>query len=330
MPPPVRVIRTEQDMIASADRIGNYRLEHELAREPAVVVFRATHLVLPRRAVVKVLREAASAHAIQTLREACLLAALHHPGVVRVFESGLLPDHRPWFAMEHVTGSPVASVLSPGALDRVDAVALLRDLAEILDHAHHRGVVACGLRPDRVLLTSRRGRGFPLCVVDWSDARAHDAKPAPFVVPPSGYAYASPELVAGDPVDDRTDVYSLGVLAYELLTGVLPFATEVATAADGSKQHVPTEVRCADAPRELTHLVDTMLAYDRWDRPSITEVLTELAWLADALPMTASLQAPIRIRRPRWTPALQPSNLAARDAVPAPPTGGPKRRDPAQ
>ncbi len=68
-------------------------------------------------------------------------------------------------------------------------------------------------------------------------------------------------------------------------------------------QHVPTEVRCADAPRELTGLVDSMLAYDRWDRPSMAEVHGDLAWLADAL-ATPVVREPqiVRIRRPRWTP----------------------------
>lgn len=305
------MVGTLLSMVAPSDRIGNYRLEAELAQTQHFALYRAVHQVLPRRALVKVMREPAV-----LLREAYILDALHHPGIIRVYETGLLADRRAWFATEQVIGSPIAGLMAPGAIDRVDAVAMLRDLATVLDHAHHRGIVVCGLRPDRVLLTSNRGHGFPLCVVDWSDARAHDARPLPFVAQPAGWHYLSPELAQGDVVDDRTDVYSLGVIAYELLCGMRPYDTEIATAIDGSKLHVPTEVRCADAPRELTHLVDTMLAFDRWDRPSITEVLGELTWLADALSAAGAQRSPLRIRRPRWTPAIQPTGDAA--AAPAP------------
>lgn len=200
----------------------------------------------------------------------------------------------------------MASLVEPGAIDRVDAIALLRDIAVVLEHACHRGVIHCGLRPDRVVLTGR-SRGFPICITDWSDARAHDAAPGPWAPSPAAWPYTSPELASGDPIDDRTDVFALGVIAYQLLTGTLPFDGEsIATTSDGLTQHVPTEVRCTELPRELTGLVDQMLAYDRWDRPSAAEVRAELAWIAKALaPADDVVPNLVRIRQPRWTPALQ-------------------------
>jgi serine/threonine protein kinase len=256
--------------------------------------------------VIKVMHgSATSAARMHLLREACMLEALQHPGVVRVYESGVLADRRTWCAYEYVAGPTVASVLSPGSIDRVDAIAVLRDLAEVLVHAHQRGVIHCGLRPGRIVLTGR-SRGFPLCVSDWSDARAHDAAPMAYHPSAASWHYTSPELACGDAIDDRTDVFALGVIAYQLLTGALPFDGPIATANDGTTQHIPTEVHCPDAPRELTQLVDQMLSYDRWDRPSGTEVRDELDFLADAL----STQIPresglVRLRRPRWTPPLQ-------------------------
>ena len=288
------------------DRIGDYSIEVEINRTKAEVSYRAVHQVLPRRAVIKVMHgSATSAARMHLLREACMLEALQHPGVVRVYESGVLADRRTWCAYEYVAGPTVASVLAPGSIDRVDAIAMLRDLAEVLVHAHQRGVIHCGLRPGRIVLTGR-SRGFPLCVSDWTDARAHDAAPIPYHPSAASWHYTSPELACGDAIDDRTDVFALGVIAYQVLTGTLPFDGPIATANDGTTQHIPTEVHCPDAPRELTQLVDTMLSYDRWDRPNGTEVRDELDFLADAM----STQVPresglVRLRRPRWTPPLQ-------------------------
>lgn len=289
-------------MAGFADRIGEYRIERELGRSNGSVELDAYHLVLPRRAVIKV--SAAQPVSMTVLREACILEALAHPGVVRVYEAGLTVDRRPYFAREVVHGTTIASTLAPGAIDRVDVVALLRDVADILAHAHGRGVVHGHLRPDRILMTGRT-RLFPLCIIDWSDARAHDAQTAPPVPTVASWYYTAPEVAAGDAIDDRADVFSLGVIAYRLLTGVLPFEGPVAVASDGTTQHVPTEVRCPEAPRELTQLVDQMLAADHWDRPSSGEALEVLRWLSEVLAVpAATAKGQLRIRKPRWTPAL--------------------------
>ena len=297
------------------DRIGLYTIERELATDTTGISYRAVHQVLPRRAVLKVMH-AASIYppsikqplAVHVLREACILEALHHPGVIRLYESGMLPDRRPWFAREHVVGATVADLLPPlgrDPMDRVEAIALLRDVADVLDHAYRRGIIHCGLRPDRIVLTGR-SRGYPICITEWGDARAHDSLRAPSASAPASWHYTSPELACGDQIDDRTDVFALGVIAYQLFTGQLPFDPEAGALAAGAAQHVPTEVRCTDMPRELTGLVDAMLAYDRWDRPSMAEVHGDLEWLADQLAASASRPPEIvRIRKPRWTPSVE-------------------------
>ncbi len=283
------------------DRIGNYRIDGVRSRDAAGAVYEARHLVLPRRAIIKVREEKdVQVAAVQLLREACILEALEHPGIVRVYESGLLADRRPWFAHERVDGATVSDLLRQGIMEPALAAALLRDIAEVLEHAHRRGVIHCGLRPERVAVTGRT-RGFPLCIVDWSEARTHDttAPPPPLTAP----AYTAPELVACEMIDDRVDVFALGVIGYQALTGQLPFEG-VAVSMDGA-MHVPTEVRCADAPRELTGLVDQMLAADRWDRPSSAESFAELALLAaDLAPAPPRPAGVMRMRKPKWTPAL--------------------------
>jgi eukaryotic-like serine/threonine-protein kinase len=318
------------DRLYLGDRIGNYRVEVERATGPVWSEYRAAHLVLPRRAVLKLMNaETDHPSAVGMLREACLLDALHHPGVLRVYESGI-HERRPWFATELVEGPTMRGLMAPGALDKVDIIALLRDIAEVLDHAYRRGVINCGLRPDRVLLTGR-SRGFPVCIVDWSDARAHDARLQQFTPSQAAWHYTAPELVCGDPIDDRADVFALGVMAYQMLTGNLPFEGGIiATIDDGTTKHVPTEVCSPDAPPELTKLVDSMLEHDRWDRPSASEVYTELSWLADAFTTPISSRPPpaagsLRIRRPRWTPILQfgPDAATTRDRAKTQPDADP-------
>jgi eukaryotic-like serine/threonine-protein kinase len=292
------------------ERIGNYRIDGELGRDATGVVYEARHLVLPRRAVVKVMETAEPRPlAVQLLREACILEALEHPGIVRVFESGLLPDRRPWFAHERVEGATVADLLAEGPLEAPHAVVLVRDIAEVLEHAHRRGVVHCGLRPDRIVITGRT-RGFPLCIADWSDARIHDtASPGPVLV---DRAYAAPEQIDGGPIDDRVDVFSLGVIAYQVLTGVVPTLAPPAIDEYGNTQYMPAQVRAPKAPPELTSLVDQMIAYDRWDRPSSAEVHAELVQLAhDLAPPAPRPPSDLRIRRPRWTPEVPFSERAA-------------------
>jgi serine/threonine-protein kinase len=183
-------------------------------------------------------------------------------------------------------------------------VALLRDLASVLEHAHQRGVIHCGLRPSRVVLTART-RESPVCVMDWSDARAHDAGPSSFPITSESWHYTAPELAAGDAVDDRADVFAIGVIAYQLLTGGLPYQHRGLTGGAAlAAEHCPSlGALRADLPRELSTLVDQMLSYQRWDRPSSAEVRDGLAWIATALAEAG--RAGARIRRPRWTPPLE-------------------------
>ena len=297
------------ERLFAGDRVGNYTIEVERGSSPLAAEYRGVHAVLPRRAVIKLLHAANDqSAAVLMLREACILDALQHPGIVRVYESGM-HGKQPWFATELVDGPTLRTLMSPGALDRTDAIAILRDIAEIIEHAFRRGVIHCGLRPERIVMTGR-SRGFPLCVVDWSDARAHDARLQQYFPSLEAWHYTSPELACGDPIDDRTDVFAIGVMAYQMLTGQLPFDNGIiATVDDGTTQHVPIEIMSPDAPPELCKLVDSMLAYDRWDRPSAAEVYAELAFLAEAYatPVYALGARPpaagmLRIRRPRWTP----------------------------
>jgi serine/threonine protein kinase len=319
------------------DRIGNYRVEHELGPTGSGVLLQVRHQVLPRRAIIKVVHAAFAAESpylVQTLREACMLEAIGHPGVPVVYESGLLRDRRPWFAFEVISGPTVEDLLAPGALPVREVARLLHDLTDILEHAHRRGVIHRGLRPDRIVVTNHRR--FRLCIPDWSEAIAHDASAC---APPSDTcrAYVAPELAhqgagGAERVDDRADMFAIGAIAYRALTGALPFDPDAVAGP-----HVPAGDRRPDAPRELATIIDSLLSFDRFDRPSASEVRTELDWLLGTLPElqqhaagrggepcddveveeiqiitpeatesrehVVMLEQP-RVRRPRWTPTM--------------------------
>jgi serine/threonine protein kinase len=295
---------------APDDRIGNYSIERELGSTSTGALYQVVHVVLPRRGVLKV--TSLPMLAKQLLREACILEALRHPGAPQVYESGLLPDRRPWFCVEQIEGVTLVERIVQGPFGALDTARLVRDIAAVLEHAHRRGVVHRGLRPDRIVLTPRRR--FSICIPDWSEARTHDAAHAiPHVPAPGARQYVAPELERGDTVDDRADIYSLGVIAFLALTGKHPYTSPLTGRA-------PTAEAAPDAPAELTAMIDQMLATDRFDRPSAAEVRSDLDWLASALSSDAAPIAPIedivlvdtdgipapmdlpRIRRPRWTP----------------------------
>lgn len=309
--------------VEPADRIGNYRVEQVLGPTGCGVLLQAQHLVLPRRVIIKVVHEA-FAHVqdfvLQTLREACILEAIAHPGVPIVYESGLLKDRRPWFAFESVGGGTLEELLALGPLAIGDVSGMLRDLADILEHAHRRGVIHRGLRPERIVISE--ARRFPLCIPDWSEAIAHDA----ITAPQRAYddSYSAPELAEDARIDDRADMFALGVIGYRALCGALPFAS--------GTPHLPAQQQRPDAPRALASLIDSLLAYDRFDRPSASDVRVAAETLFDGMGMAQQVAAPVRdvhgsgpaiarslppIPRPpghmparsrRWTPEVKPAH----------------------
>jgi len=304
------------------DRIGNYRVERELGPSGAGILLQAHHLVLPRKAILKVVHAAFAGvqqHVLQTLREACILEAIAHPGVPIVYESGVLKNRRPWFALEAIGGPTLEELLAAsatGVLPVVEAAGLVRDLADVLQHAHRRGVIHRGLRPDRIVVTP--GRRHPLCIPDWSEAIAHDATShLPERTLAGAAHYVAPELAqqgagrGNELVDDRVDMFALGVIAYRLLTGRLPFAL----VRDAAPHVAACELR-PEAPVELTKLIDSLLSVDRFDRPSASEVRAELDWLFTALPVLQPRVATRRTAPVMKPPAVMPGpSIDGQDVV---------------
>lgn len=237
------------DHLESGTRVGDYTINGEHAREPNGVVYQATHLVLPRNVFLKVMAGAWSRQAaVRLLREACMLEALGHAGIPRVYECGVLADKRPWVAFEHIDGDSLANKLAAGPLPLAELVGLVRDVAEILHHAHARGVVHRGLTAEAIVYTP--ARQLAVCVRGWDGAGTVDSI---------------------QHLDARDDVYALGAIAFRALTGCLH--TPAVSATEW----------CPSAPAELTALIDVMLDGSARVRPTADEVAARARWLATTI-----------------------------------------------
>jgi serine/threonine-protein kinase len=303
--------------------VGSYRLVREIGRGGMGTVYEARHLYLPRRAALKVMHGELKKHpgmATRVVQEASILEDIRHPGVVRVFECALLPDHRPYIAMELVEGETLASrLLHRGTLPAYEVAALLAEVTDVLAAVHARGVVHRDLKPDNILITPA-DREFPLRVIDWGVARLGPLGRLTLDgLTPGTPIYMSPEQATGRNIAAPCDVYSLGVIAYELLTGHPPF--DGRTLAEVVSMHLTSEpaplAHKCKAPAELCELVHRMLDKE----PSLRPGAIEIRQLARAIAIDLSTAyesfeiTGIEQRLPR---AVKPRRALALTAAPGP------------
>jgi serine/threonine protein kinase len=158
------------------------------------------------------------------------LAVMNHPNVARVFEAGATDGGQPYFVMEYVEGLPIDVYCDKHRLDLKERVELFREVCAGVQHAHHKGIIHRDLKPANVLIARDNERPTPK-IIDFGLARATDRTLAEHsLFTEQGQLLGTPEYMSpeqadmdGEGIDTRTDVYSLGVLLYQLLTGTLPF-----------------------------------------------------------------------------------------------------------
>nr|HEX4312840.1 serine/threonine-protein kinase [Kofleriaceae bacterium] len=266
-------------MLVPGDIISAYRVVEMLGSGGMGWVYRAAHVVQPHVAALKLLRAdqlRVESSLDRMMREATILACVSHPGIPHLFECGMLPDRRSWIAMELVDGGPLSArgsrVLSPG-----EVRSLVRDVAEVLAAAHARGVTHRDLKPDNILIAKH---GFPVRVIDWGIAHRLDGARCTAHDEAIGTpTYMAPEQARGEHSAGLCDVYALGIVAYQALTGSAPFVGR--TPVEILVQHLnkapaPLGPRCPDAPGELVELVERMLAKDPRDRPTAADIVAHV------------------------------------------------------
>jgi serine/threonine protein kinase len=214
------------------EELGRYRLLEPIGRGGMATVFAGEHNALRRPVAIKVLHPHLtddSVMARRILTEACTIAALHHPGLVEIFDVGVTTDGRTFLVMERLNGEPLSERLLRGRLTEERAVVFARQLASVLEVAHAAGVIHRDLKPENVFLvvdTDVSG-GERVKLLDFGIAKhnvvEHERTRSGMVL--GTPAYMAPEQCSGTgEIDARTDVYALGVLIYRMVTGILPFA----------------------------------------------------------------------------------------------------------
>ncbi|HVG30102.1 MAG TPA: serine/threonine-protein kinase [Pyrinomonadaceae bacterium] len=256
---------------------NRFRVECEIGRGGMGTVYRATHLGLDRPVAVKVLKKEIAADpevAERFMREARTMARLRHPRAAMIFDAGKLPDGRPFIVMEHVEGATLADVLArDGRFAPERAVRVAAEICDVLTEAHRLGIVHRDLKPSNIMLNERG-----VCVLDFGIAKVlansadatktHATTESGLII--GTPRYMSPEQCTGQPVGVASDLYSVGVLVYEMLAGAPPFTDQLQSAVlvkQATTPPPPLVARRADVPRRLALVVHALLAKSPGDRP---------------------------------------------------------------
>src|SRR5687768_8614884 len=276
---------------------GQYSLERELGRGGMGVVYLAREVRLERHVAIKLLPPALAVRPElreRFLREARTAAKLSHPNIVPIFRVDELGGFV-FIVMAYIEGDTLSQrIRARGQLSSNEVARILREVAWALAYAHARGIVHRDVKPDNILLETGTGRAL---VMDFGIAQIAETSTITEAGVVMGTAqYMSPEQAAGEEIDGRSDLYSLGVVGYLALTGKLPFnAPSVAAllAMHLSQPAQPLGAVAPAVPAKLASVIDRCLAKDADARWPSGEAL------ADALGQTGErreeIPAPVRV-----------------------------------
>ncbi len=229
-PQPPPVITPERPGATFGDR---YHVERELGRGGIGIVYLARDTGLMNRLVViKVIQDEMSKNdwVLQKFRqETEALTRLNHPGIVAVYDAGETPEGQPYIVMQYVEGTPLRSVMTAEGMPLERVAYVMRRVGRALSAAHDRGVLHRDLKPENVMLESAAGEDEEAKLIDFGIAKIKDSVVAPSTLLPmlaGTIAYMSPEQLERRSCTAASDIYSLGVMAYEMVTGRRPFNPE--------------------------------------------------------------------------------------------------------
>jgi serine/threonine protein kinase len=250
----------EQDL--SGQMIGRYRVVRPLGEGGFAIVYLAEQREPVRRQVaLKVLKPGMDSRAVlarfETERQA--LAVMDHPCISGVIDGGMTDKGRPFFVMEHVKGVPITEYCDAERLTVGERVELFLSVCDAVHHAHQKGIIHRDLKPANILVEVVDGRASPK-VIDFGIAKAIArqltektlATETGQLIGTPGYMSPEQAGVSGLDVDTRADVYSLGVVFYELLTGDLPIDTTKMASLDEIKKHIREDTPVKPSTRLAT------------------------------------------------------------------------------
>ena len=211
---------------------GRYQLIEKLGQGGMGAVYKGQHVKMNRLTAIKILTADLADNpefVTRFEREAEMASHIDNPHAVSIYDFGEADDGLVYLAMEFLDGEPLSSVIArEGALPIDRVVSITRQAAEALEAAHQIGIVHRDFKPDNVMICQKKGRGDWVEVVDFGIAKRSEVDPKHQALTQTGFVlgtpqYMSPEQVAGETLDLRSDLYSLALVTYEMLTGSLPF-----------------------------------------------------------------------------------------------------------
>ena len=283
---------------------GEFTVERELGGGGMSRVVLARDERLQRRVVIKVLPSniTATISADRFKREIMLSASLQHPNIVPVLRAGEI-EGLPYFVMPYIEGESLRTRMRRGPLSVRETVNILKDVVRALTFAHGHGIVHRDIKPDNVLLSAGAavvtdfGVAKALSASRYAPQRAPAAPITGVGMSPGTPAYMAPEQAAADPdTDHRADLYSLGILAYEMLAGTPPFygrTPQALLAAQLSETPPALSSRRYDVPKALSDLIAQCLQKDPRKRPESAQYL--LRELEDPVMVSGIFDAPAEI-----------------------------------
>jgi serine/threonine protein kinase len=288
---------------------GPYEIIHPLGKGAMGVVYLARDRRIGRRVALKVIHLAPGQFEDQTAadefyrrlqREAEVCGALLHPNIVTLYEAGYESNRISFLAMEYVEGETLLNLLHRSGTLAVDTtLAIASDVLRGLEHAHNHGIVHRDIKPANVLL-SMEGEAK---VADFGIARPVNSSMTQIGTLMGTPNYMAPEQVLGHDLTPRADIFSLGVMMFELLTGVKPFAASdlTGTLHNILRQPAPvlSDIKPA-VPRPVADLVARMLSKSPEERPTASEALAELNRLRGVTATGVAAAAPGRRSPPPY------------------------------
>jgi len=311
---------------------GRFDVTERIARGGMACVYFATQRPLNRPAAIKVLRPDGGAEDRDSfqrrfLLEASMLSQLQHPNIVTLLDYGKideLPGDHYFMAMEYLAGETLGKRLrSRGTLTVVETLRIARQIGRGLREAHRRGFVHRDLKPSNIILVPEDDQNDIVKLVDFgigkvltqpnhvlAAAEEEDVTRVGLLL--GSPRHMAPEQIRGDAIEARTDLYGLGVIMFQLLSGRLPFdgPTEIEILLAHCSTEAPklTEV-CPDrfVPESLSNLVDSLLRKQVAARPTIYEFLLKLADVEDEVFGALGMAGPTLSQRPSIPPSVPPS-----------------------
>jgi len=257
---------------------GRYTVLEHIGDGGVGIVYKARQEPIGRLVALKMLLSDATndRNVERFLREARIISSLRHPNTVTLIDFGQAADGRLFIAMELLTGGELRDLMKGGRVALVPALRVARQIASSLAEAHAADIWHRDLKPENVLFDEVEGEALVVRVVDFGMAKLHEPDNDIMLTAPGTRMgtpeYMSPQQAFAKPLDHRTDLYSLGVILYEMLTGHLPFSSDSTMGMYLEHAHTPPRPISEFAPDldidpELDALVLQMLAKEEAGRP---------------------------------------------------------------